>query len=579
VKASSCYNSQVESMGPLFNALPRGALVSVTAILLLASTGRALAQDSVQEQSRPPVHIRAIDGEARLEREGQADPLPLGMPVIEGDVLSTGRGRIELQTGGGSVLDIDEFSTVEVLDDQSFRIREGRVALVASKDDPTARDGYRLETPDGLVTTTGPGQYQVAAGARASESSARFSRWIDERRRERAAAIASRQHLPSELSPYADTFDRYGSWTVEPGYGDVWSPRVEVAWQPYYAGYWSVVGRYGWTWISADPWGWPTHHYGRWHYLRDRWFWSAGRDWSPAWVTWGTSAQYISWCPVGVRSTSAAGYGSGPLSTSFGWIVVPQDYFRTSRSLVARWAVPPHQLDRRTPFIEHARPPMAASAAAGATTRDRRYVVGRDGPPPFMRDGAGSAERRRSTDDAAGAGWAGRSDRSNAWRDGPRAVPRGEAARPGDSQGPRAFERAVPPPVSERPPTPPPYDPGSQRAARRWPDRSSTPSVPPTAPTARAETRDRGFRDRSEARPPSPGPLPQAPSPPPQARPERGPIDRGTSVPMRQPPSPGDGGRHGAGAPQRGSGDHAGSRESQGSQGAGGHGAVRRSGR
>lgn len=515
-------------MGIFTNPLLRGVL-AWSLLMFLLRVAPVEAQDSGTDLYRPPTHVRTVDGNASLLRDGEREPLTIGMPIVEGDAVSTSAGRVELQTNGGTVLDLDEFSTVETLGSRSFRIREGRVALVAASDDALAREGYRLETRDGLITTKGPGEYLVAAGDRATDAVERFARWMDDRRRERAEAAVSQQHLPSELRPYADAFDHYGEWTVEPGYGDVWAPRVEATWQPFYVGYWSLVTPYGWTWISGDPWGWPTHHYGRWHYLHRRWVWSSGRDWSPAWVTWGTSANYVSWGPIGIRSPWASRYADMSFAASPGWVVVPHEYFHTRRALVPRYAVAPRVLDRREAFIEHGRAPIGAVMAAG-TNRERHVAVGQTGPAPFVR-----------------------------------------ADRSGIEPRPAAERQRVP---DRRPPS---TKDGTGRPNRPAPFVSSAPASPNVEPRSSAGQR------RADA--PS---VPFAPMPdrvPRHPEPTRGQNDRGPSAPMRQPPVSGGGGAGAARVPYTRPAESPRPAESRGgheareSSGSNGHGAVRRSGR
>src|SRR6185295_14708019 len=51
-----------------------------------------------------------------------------------------------------------------------------------------------------------------------------------------------------------------------------------------------------------DAWAWPTHHYGRWGYASNAWFWIPGRTWGAAWVSWSFADDYVSWCPLGYDS-------------------------------------------------------------------------------------------------------------------------------------------------------------------------------------------------------------------------------------------------------------------------------------
>ena len=107
---------------------------------------------------------------------------------------------------------------------------------------------------------------------------------------------------------------------------------------PLYYGSWSAVPSYGWTWIGIDRWSWPTHHYGRWGYGRNSWFWIPGRTWGAAWVSWAAASDYVSWCPLGfdgrpVFGFSAAGsdsrwrYGAGGYRGWNGWTVMSRGQF------------------------------------------------------------------------------------------------------------------------------------------------------------------------------------------------------------------------------------------------------------
>jgi len=107
-----------------------------------------------------------------------------------------------------------------------------------------------------------------------------------------ATTTITYQHFYDNLSPY-------GTWIDYPGYGNVWSPRLEGEFRPYATnGYW-VYSPEGWAWQSSYAWGWAAFHYGRWLYDDNYgWLWIPGYDWSPAWVTWGTTGGYYAWAPL-----------------------------------------------------------------------------------------------------------------------------------------------------------------------------------------------------------------------------------------------------------------------------------------
>jgi hypothetical protein len=93
----------------------------------------------------------------------------------------------------------------------------------------------------------------------------------------------------------------YGEWREVSAYGYVWQPRDAERsrnWRPYTNGRW-VYTDVGWMWISDEPFGWATYHYGRWTRLRNvGWVWVPGDEWSPAWVSWRKSDEYVGWAPL-----------------------------------------------------------------------------------------------------------------------------------------------------------------------------------------------------------------------------------------------------------------------------------------
>jgi hypothetical protein len=109
--------------------------------------------------------------------------------------------------------------------------------------------------------------------------------------------------LPPPQVPGPARFEQslspYGRWVATPEYGRVWMPSgVAPGWQPYSDGRW-VFTDAGWSFSTGEPWGWATYHYGRWGFRADMgWYWVPGYVWSPAWVSWRTSAGYVCWSPL-----------------------------------------------------------------------------------------------------------------------------------------------------------------------------------------------------------------------------------------------------------------------------------------
>ncbi|HVL65933.1 MAG TPA: DUF6600 domain-containing protein [Vicinamibacterales bacterium] len=472
--------------------------MTLLALLVLAA-GSAAAQPPDAADAQAPAHISLVEGSAILEREGERDESPRNMPLLAGDRVRTRAGRVEILFADGSTLHLDQHSAVDLQSDDLLRLLEGRIRL--SIPGPAREVAYRIDGPHGWTQIFEPGEYRVAlvngprgselevavlrgraelaneagrtplrAGERAfaradaapsyayvvnSASWDAFDRWSEARRDERRAASA--HYLPSEVRPYAASFDRYGYWRDEPTYGRVWYPRVEPDWRPYYRGRWVLLRPYGWTWVAHDPWGWPTHHYGRWGYSTAGWFWIPGRTWGAAWVSWAYAPGYVSWCPLGWNNRPVVQINIINVRRGYdpwrAWTVVPHRHFGVG--YVHRHVVQAVHLDDRvrSSFTYRERAPEITGYAVPRSSAPIRVAGARDqrgGAPIYTNL---PADRARTTGDGQriqvdprGASGA---------RPDPRAVERG--VRPSDAeQAPRAVarDRAVPdrPAVrSERP--------------------------------------------------------------------------------------------------------------------------------
>ena len=150
----------------------------------------------------------------------------------------------------------------------------------------------------------GPGPLRPRARATSSRAGTRS--WATRRTRARS------DYLPEEVSPFAEDFERNGSWYFEAGVGNVWRPHVSIGWRPYTNGRWAWTA-YGWTWVPNESWGWAPFHYGRWdHSSQLGWYWIPGRTWGPAWVSWSVSNDHVGWCPLGYRDRPVVIHERGP---------------------------------------------------------------------------------------------------------------------------------------------------------------------------------------------------------------------------------------------------------------------------
>lgn len=112
-------------------------------------------------------------------------------------------------------------------------------------------------------------------------------------------SIAHAQGAPT-LSEMKQTLAAYGEFVSHAKYGEVWKPTVTPrGWHPYPACDWVFTKDYGWYFNDKTPWGAIVHHYGRWiHEAETGWLWVPGTEFSPGWVVWRTSAEWVGWAPT-----------------------------------------------------------------------------------------------------------------------------------------------------------------------------------------------------------------------------------------------------------------------------------------
>jgi hypothetical protein len=558
----------------------RSTVLLPLVIAVLLGTAPALRGQSTSGEAAP-AHVSVVDGEATLSRDVESVPADMGMPLVPGDRLRTGRGRAEVLFPDGSVLDLDEFTTLDVQAPWLLRLTGGRVRLTVPRE---ATSRFQIDMPAASVRVEVPGEYRVSvfgsstypqselavsrgsadlladrgsvrlqAGERSTAwandvpsrpepfNAARsdtFDRWASALHDDRSGG-RSAQYLPPDLRVYGATLDQYGTWQYDTSYGYIWYPAVDAAWRPYYSGYWASVPSYGWTWIGTEYWAWPTHHYGRWGYGRNQWFWIPERHWAPAWVSWGAAPGYVGWCPVGFDNrpvfslSMSGGIGRG------GWVALPREHFGVRGEYVHRYAVEPRAFSARTPLTMQSSPPVAPPRVP--TRRIVGAQPGGDVQPPRLSDPG-----RPGT--AGGAPPSGRGPASSA---PPRPAPPGNAA-----SAPRAGTGAqrAPEPANRQPgpanrgvaPAPAPQGPPSSPAVsapQRWTPfgdfrRRDAADAPP--PAAGPETSTRGAtsaaRQGAVTRPGGSSPSPQpAPPPPPQSPSVQSSLPAGRAV--ARPPS------------------------------------------
>ena len=346
----------------------RSTLIRVIGLAVaLSFTGIAMAD--------PPMRVARmgyINGAVSFSPAGENDWVAgtLNRPLITGDRLWIDRSaRVELQIGSAVVrLDARTSFALTNLDDRiaQMSLQEGTMNLrvrrldrgqVVEIDTPNLafvirqpgdyritvssdQDFTEVRTRSGRADVYGGGNarsyvvnkdaayrffgarlddYDVLALSRADE----FDRWSQARDRSYDTSVSAR-YVSRDVIGYQD-LDQYGSWSMVPEFGNVWTPtRVDANWAPYRDGHWSWVEPWGWTWVDDQPWGFTVSHYGRWANAGGRWSWIPGpvasrAVYAPALVAFigGSNFQVaassgnvgaVGWFPLGPRDVYRPAY-------------------------------------------------------------------------------------------------------------------------------------------------------------------------------------------------------------------------------------------------------------------------------
>ncbi len=355
-----------------------------------------------------------VDGDVQIYTGDtrQWVPTSVNMPLASEDrVWVPDAGRTELQLADGSILRLDQDSSLDVLslqpDTAQFYMDQGGAYVnfqgykdsMVQVDTPLTSilcyDPSRFSidiSGDGTVTvsvfrgivyyTTDTGQEAIPARQKLVMSSdyaeldpigpgTRWDQWNFERDRRLYGSDYSTQYLPDALDAYSADFDNYGNWVYVPEYGNCWVPNgVPAGWAPYREGRWTwIAGDY--VWVSYEPWGWAPYHYGRWAFVASvGWCWVPPPPeavyWSPGYVGWVNTGSYVAWVPLAPGDTYY-GYGYfGPNSVNITNINITNvrvtNVYRNVhvnnavtvvnlRSFVAGKIKPVHLPQRRNPFL------------------------------------------------------------------------------------------------------------------------------------------------------------------------------------------------------------------------------------
>jgi hypothetical protein len=332
----------------------------------LAISASALHAQWASPPSRV-ARISALVGEASLQPSGATDwsEAALNYTVTTGDRIYTAQGsRIELEIGPMSVRIADNSDvTVTNLTDgfMQLGVAQGTLRLSVYRlprgdsievDTPngavivTTPGEYRIDIPDntnytvvsadaGSMEIIGPGIYQALRAGQAVQLSGTdpiravsiprprltsFDQWGADRDRRLGSAACSR-YMSRDIPGCAD-LDEAGRWESNAEYGAVWYPsRVSADWVPYRDGRWVWIEPWGWSWVADEPWGYAPFHYGRWARFGPAWGWIPGPVevrpyYAPALVAFiggsgwsvGVSIGTQAWFPLGPREAYIPSY-------------------------------------------------------------------------------------------------------------------------------------------------------------------------------------------------------------------------------------------------------------------------------
>jgi len=154
----------------------------------------------------------------------------------------------------------------------SLAMMDGEAVVQASAGNPKVRSG---ETYNYIL-----GQPESAARLNSVPQEPEDT-WDQQRNSyndQNAAAGAQYSGSDEANAPGVADLGAYGTYSDQPGYGEVWQPNdVGPDWNPYDNGAWSYYPDWGWTFVSAYPWGWAPFYYGNWCYIGGRgWWWHPG---------------------------------------------------------------------------------------------------------------------------------------------------------------------------------------------------------------------------------------------------------------------------------------------------------------
>jgi hypothetical protein len=294
----------------------------VILLSLLFVGARPAAADSSHARI---IRLSLVQGDVRFARQTHGDPLAdakatwetagLNLPIRQGYVLATDKGRAEVEFENGAMAFLKENTVLEFYDlslEDSARttrlvLRQGSASFYVN---PAGGDYFSVTGGDFTVEADGRTTFRVdnyddGSTVEAYQGRVSVLHKDSTTRLEKGQSLSLKAGDDSSLSvgrlPVEDDFDHWVSGQIDsvstatsaamqytgspyyaPGFADLytygafsncgaygygWRPfGAGLGWSPFTNGQWIMDPGFGWTWASYQPWGWAPYHYGGWLY-------------------------------------------------------------------------------------------------------------------------------------------------------------------------------------------------------------------------------------------------------------------------------------------------------------------------
>jgi hypothetical protein len=282
------------------------------------------------------IRLSLVQGDVRFATDVKGDPLAdssvswqtaeLNLPIRQGYVLATDKGRAEVEFENGAMAFLAEDTVLQFYDlsledgakTTRLVLRQGTASFYVN---PPSADYFSVTGGDFTVEASGRASFRFdnlndgssvnvlkghvsvlrkdkttsllkgqSLSMRAADDSSvnigrisnddDFDRWVSGRIDSVASATTAAQQYvnsPYDSTGLADLYT-YGSWYPTAGYGNGWRPYgVGLGWSPFANGGWFMDPIFGAAFIGNQPWGWLPYHCGGWVFDPVYgWLWTSG---------------------------------------------------------------------------------------------------------------------------------------------------------------------------------------------------------------------------------------------------------------------------------------------------------------